>query len=209
MTGSIEIYRDLEQGSPEWLQARAGIATASEFATLLVKGKGPYGLGAGAVTYAYEKAGEIITGQPAPNFTSFEMERGKVWEAEVAAQYEFINDVHIERVGFMRRNRIGYSPDGLVGENGLIEIKTHQPKKLIGMLLDAEFPSDHRWQAVGGLMVSCREWIDLVGYWPGLPHLNRRLYREQVEKDIEQLDDALQRFNAFVDEIVAKIGGAA
>lgn len=199
------VFPELEQGTTEWLAARSGIPTASEFSTLLVAGKGPYGLGAGAITYACEKAGEILTGAPAENFSSPYADRGHALEPQVRAEYELITGADVREVGFIRFGRAGYSPDGLVGEDGLFECKTHAPKKLIGMLLDGEIPKEHRAQLLGGLLVSGRDWIELVGYWPGLPHVIRRLHRQDCEKEIAQLADAIERFNGFVDEIVARV----
>jgi hypothetical protein len=196
----LEIFNALVQGSPEWLAERAGLPTASEASTLLVKGKGPHGLGAGAVTYAHEVAGELLTGQAAPSFTSAATERGHEMEGEIRSYYELLNGVSVDEVGFMRRGRAGYSPDGLVGDDGLFEAKSHAPKKLIGMIINGGVPKDHRAQLDMGLLVSGRAWIDLTCYWPGIePHVVRH---HAEEKALSEMSDALERFNAYVDEVV-------
>ncbi len=188
----LEIFDNLEQGTPEWLSARAGLPTASEASTLLVKGKGPNGLGSGAVAYAYEVAGEILTGQAAPLFTSAATERGHEMEGEIRSYYELLNGGEVKEVGFMRRGRAGYSPDGLVGDDGLFEAKSHAPKKLIGMIMAGGVPKDHRAQLDMGLLVSGRAWINLTCYWLGIyPHVVRH---HAEEKALADLLDALDRF---------------
>ncbi|ULB09959.1 YqaJ viral recombinase family protein [Cereibacter azotoformans] len=199
---TVEVFRHMEQGTPEWLAARAGVATASRFSDILTKARKAGEVKKTRLNYAYELAGEILTGEPAPSFSSSAMERGKMLEPIVRSEYEFVSGKSVE-IGFLRAGRVGYSPDGLVGADGLLEIKTHQPKTLIGMLLEGGLPDEHKAQVQGGLWVSGREWLDYCGYWPGLPLHIVRVHRD--EKFIEELAEAVGEFNDLVDDVVARV----
>lgn len=191
---------DCEQGSQEWLAARAGLPTASEFHSILAKGEGKM-----RRAYLLRLTGEIITGQPAETFSNSHMERGKAMEDEARDAYAFVADVEPERVGFIVNDAlgVGYSPDSLIGANGLLEIKTKLPHLMVDLLLKDEFPPEHRAQCQGGLWVSEREWIDLVCYWPGMPKFVKRVKRD--ENYIATLSTEVERFKADLAEIVERI----
>lgn len=193
---------DCEQCSPDWYSARLGLPTASEFSTVLAKGKG----GAESLTrsrYLRTLAAEIITGEPGEAFESDAMRRGKAMEAEARRFYAFMHDVEPELVGFIRNGDTGCSPDALVGPDGLLEIKTKRGDILIEVLLKGELPPEHKAQVQGALWVAEREWIDFVAYWPGLPLFVKRCFRD--EPYIAVLAEEIARFNAELAEIVRKI----
>lgn len=196
------IHDDVEQGSDLWFQARAGKVTASAFDTVLAQGRG--GPSKTRQTYLYKLAGEIITGQVQDSYTNAHMERGHVMEDEARAWYEIMHS-EVQTVGFIAEDRIGYSPDGLVGDAGLLEIKTKLPHLLIPVLLSEDFPPEHKAQCQGGLWVSQREWIDLVCYWPGMPVAVHRAYRDEVY--IAEMAKAVSVFVGELDEIVEKLRG--
>jgi len=202
----------LPQGSTEWFQARSGVPTASELDSLLVAGKGPFGLGAGALTYAHTVAAEAwARGPVSQSFENEHTRRGHEMEAEFRVQYEFMNDISVQEIGFVRCAGFGYSPDGFVGDDGLYEGKAPGAGKLIGFLRDPGFPKEYRAQCLGGLLATGRNWIDLNAGWKDFPLLTRRLRREDVEKELVSLADAVERFNAYVQEtldFVAKIAGS-
>jgi hypothetical protein len=205
-------WRAVEQGSWEWLMLRAGVPTASELSSLLVKPKdpkkAPHGLGAGAITYAHTIAAERIIGGPVSAFQGNEhTERGHRLEGELADNYALLRGVDLDTVGFIRRGRFGYSPDRLVGANGLLEVKAPTPPKVIGMLRDPDFPGDYRAQCLGGLYATDREWIDIVVGAQHLPECIRRLDHERVRSEVDALKDALERFIAYVDDTVAFVHG--
>lgn len=203
---SVWLPDTLEQGTPEWLQARSGIPTASELDCLLVAGKGPYGLGAGALTYAHLIAAEAIIGGPAK--ASFENEhtrRGHEKEAEFRELYEFMTDALVEEIGFVRTDRLGYSPDGFVGTDGLYEGKAPGAGKLVGFLRDPGFPKEYRAQCVAGLLATGRDWVDLNAGADHLPLCTRRLTRDEAEQEIDALAYALERFHVYVRETVAYV----
>lgn len=191
-----------EQGTPEWFVARAGIVTASEFQTLLMKGKGG-GVSLTRQTYMRKLAGEIITGVPTEPYANQHMERGKVMEAEARDLYAFMSDCDPQQVGFVVQGRAGASPDSLIGDKGGLEIKTRLPHLQIELLERDEVPSEHLAQIQGGMWVCEREWWDFVSYWPKLPLFVKRVYRD--ESYIRKLAGAVDQFNGELDTLVARI----
>lgn len=193
---------DCEQGSEAWFRARAGMPTASEFATLLAKGRGE-SESKTRRTYMLRLAGEILTGEPMESYTNAHMERGKVMEDEARQLYAFLTDAQCERVGFIINGPKGCSPDSLIGNDGMLEIKTKLPHLLIDALLKDVFLPEHKAQCQGALWVAEREWIDLAVYWPRLPLLVKRAYRD--EPYIKSLSAEVDNFNTELQETVAKI----
>ncbi len=187
-----------EQNSAEWLRARMGIPTASQFSTVLAKGEGKT-----RRTYLLKLAGEIITGEPMESFSNEHTERGHRMEAEARDLYAFQTGAALERVGFIRNGRAGCSPDSLIGDTGGLEIKTKLPHLLAELILKDEFPAEHKAQVQGTLWLSGREWWDISVYWPGMPQFVKRAYRD--EPYIQRLVAEVERFNAELDEIVAQI----
>jgi hypothetical protein len=193
---------DCDQGSLEWFQARAGVVTASEFQTLLMKGKGG-GVSLTRQTYMRKLAGEIITGEPTESFTNAHMERGKAMEAEARDLYAFMSDCDPLQVGFIKSGRKGASPDSLIGDDGGLEIKTRLPHLMIELLEKDEVPPEHIAQIQGGMWVGEREWWDFVAYWPKLPLFVKRVYRDETY--IKTLAAAVDQFNDELDALVARI----
>ncbi|TIS99587.1 MAG: exonuclease, partial [Mesorhizobium sp.] len=166
---------DCEQGSSEWFTCRAGIPTASKFATVMAKGEGKT-----RSKYMRQLAGELLTGEPMESFTTPHMERGKTMEDEARETYAFIHDADIRRVGFIRNGDKGASPDSLVGDEGGIEIKTALPDIQIERLMGGKLPPEHKAQVQGNIWISGREWWDFVSYWPKLPMLTVRVFRDDI-----------------------------
>lgn len=198
----IEVL-DCEQGSEEWLRARMGIPTGSEFAVVLSPRAGKEGKG--RKTYLYKLAGEILTGEPMDSYTNAHFERGKEMEAEARAYYAFRHDVELTRVGFIKDTALntGVSPDSLIGANGALEIKTALAHLLIECLLKGDFPPVHKAQCQGVLWLTGREWIDLAVYWPSLPLFVTRAHRD--EDYIRELAKAVAEFNDELAETVARV----
>lgn len=198
---NLEII-ECEQGSPEWSQARLGVVTASEFHTVLAKGRGG-GDSKQRATYMRKLVGEIITGEPADNYTNHHMERGKVMEAEARDYYAFMTDIEPQRVGFLRRGRVGCSPDSLIGDKGMHEIKTKLPHLHIDVILADELPPEHKAQCQGALWIAEREWIDFQSYWPKMPTFIKRVHRDETY--IDALAKAVQEFIDEMDELYRRI----
>lgn len=189
MTDDLQIF-DCEQGSDEWFKVRLGIPTASNFAAIMAKGEG-----VGRRKYLYRLAGEIITGEPAESYSNKYMERGRAMESELRADYEFITGAKLTRVGFGLRGGMGASPDSLVDDDGMMEIKTEMPELLLERLerKDAPFPGEHRAQCQGGMAVFDRSWCDLVIGFRGMKAVKHRI--ERSEGYISELRAAVARFN--------------
>jgi len=191
-----------EQNSPEWLRARMGIPTASEFKKVISVNKDARD----KVTrraYMPKLAGEIITGEPSESYSNSHMERGHVMEAEARDLYCFVHDAPLTRVGFVRRGPCGCSPDSLIGDDGVLEIKTAFPHILIGYILADRFPAEHVAQCQGALFVTQRKWLDIAVYWPKMP-----LFVKRIERDDEyqtMLARSLSDFNSELAVIVERL----
>ncbi len=198
----IQIH-DVEQGSPEWFAVRAGIPTASEFSTVMAKGKD----GGRSITrdkYMRQLAGEILTGEPAPEgYSNAFMERGKALEDEARDLFAFIRDEEPQRVGFIRNGNKGASPDSLIGSASGLEIKVAIPAVQIERLQRGTLPAEHVPQVQGNLWVSERETWHFMSYCPKLPPLIVAVPRDEAY--IRKLETAIDQFNAELFEIVERI----
>ena len=193
---------ECEQGTEEWHRARMGIPTASEFSTVLAKGRNG-GDSKARKTYLYKLAGEILTGQPMEGYSNAHMERGHMMEPEARAAYSFIKDAEPVQVGFIRNGRAGASPDSLIGADGLLEIKTKLPHLMVEAIVRDDMPPEHKAQCQGQLWIAEREWIDIACYWPGMPLFTHRAQRD--EEYIAELAKAVDAFNAELDAIVERV----
>jgi len=194
---------DVEQGTPEWFAIRAGLPTASEFATVLAKGTDRKSPSVTRHKYLLKLAGEIITGEPEESYSNFHMERGRQMEAEARDLDTFVQDEPLTRVGFITNGPKGCSPDSLVGESGMVEFKTAIPSVLGDKLLKGGFPPEHKAQCQGSLWVAEREWIDLCVFWPKMPMLRVRAHRDDAY--IKSLSEAVDQFNEELAEIVDRL----
>ncbi len=197
----IEIM-DIEQRSDAWFAARAGIPTASMFATVMAKGRSG-GESKTRQTYLLKLAGEILTGEPMDNFSNGHMDRGAAMEEEARNFYCFMKDAEPQTIGFIRNGNKGASPDALLGDDGLLEIKTALPHILLEYILKDQFPTTHVAQCQGQLWVAERQWLDLIVYWPKLPLFVRRIERD--EKYIKTMAGEVDLFNEDLAEMVEKI----
>jgi hypothetical protein len=186
------------QNSEEWLRARMGIPTSSQFSAILAKGEGKT-----RRTYMLKLAGEIITGRPMESFSNEHTERGHEFEPEARDLYVFQTGAALERVGFIRSEAAGCSPDSLIGDDGGLEIKTKLPHLLIDVILKDEFPAEHKAQVQGTLWVTKRQWWDIAIYWPGIPLFVKRCHRDEAY--IQKLATEIDRFNAELGDVVSQI----
>ncbi|MCK5610745.1 YqaJ viral recombinase family protein [Candidatus Pacearchaeota archaeon] len=188
---------NMEQGTPEWHAARLGIPTASCFADVISKGRGG-GESARRRTYMLKILAERITGELPDNWTNEHTQRGHEDEPKARGAYEFVTGNKVQEVGFIIDDELkaGYSPDGLVGDDGTIEIKSKLPHLHLDCLLKNKVPAEHAAQEQGGMLVSGRQWCDHVGYSRGrnLPLFIKRVERD--EKLIAKIRDAIVAFNA-------------
>lgn len=201
----IEIFTAIEQNTPEWIQARAGIPTASEFKA--VRAKSRDGVQADSKTrngYLNKLADEQAYGNSVDEAYSNEhMERGHAWEDEARDIYALNTGNLPERVGFVKNHKLraGCSPDSLIGKQGALEIKTMLPKLWVQHLIKRTYPVEFKPQIQGIIWVTARQWCDLVIYWRG-----REPYIIRIERDeayIAELAKDVAAFNTELDATVA------
>lgn len=178
----ITIHRDIVQGSEEWHSLRGGILTASKMKHLLTEAKLEPAKNDKERAIFYEIMAQRITGYTPPEFQSFDMMRGHEEELEARMKYsEHIKPV--EQVGFITNDKfgftIGFSPDGLVDDDGLIEVKSRKDKFQLETILKNEMPSEFSIQVQTGLLVSERKWCDFISYCGGLPMMPLRIMADE------------------------------
>lgn len=200
---------NLIQGSAEWRQARCGSLGASRVADALAKTKS--GWGASRVNLMAELIAERLTGIPADNYTNAAMQWGTATEPDARAAYEFRHDIDVGLVGIVRHPVIAMthaSPDGLVGEDGLIEIKCPSTATHIETLLGASVPGKYLTQIQWQLACTRRAWCDFVSYDPRLPE-EHRLFVQRVPRDDKQIAELEREVETFLAEVDHKLSRIA
>ncbi|WP_330473795.1 lambda exonuclease family protein [Terrabacter sp. C0L_2] len=199
---TLNILTDLEQGSDEWLDARRGIVTASTVGKLLT----PTGRVASndfSRALTLELAAERIIGASEYVFVNADMERGNEVEPLARDLYASHYDRPVTQVGFMTEDKwgftIGFSPDGLVGDDGLIEVKGPRAKKHLRTIVEDQVPAEHMAQIQCGLLVSGRAWCDFITYFGGMPMYPIRVHADP--KWQEAIVVAVTMFELAVTEI--------
>jgi hypothetical protein len=173
------IISEHEQNTPEWIQERLGTPSASQFSRI-VNAKGERS--GSRQKYMDELAGEIISGEQKAGYYNKSMEKGHERELENISMYEFNNNVDVVRVGFCwqdEKKMYGASPDGLVGDDGLIECKNAEPHVQIERLRKYT-ASEHHRQVQGQMLVTGRKWCDVVSYSRGFKPVVVRFERDPV-----------------------------
>lgn len=184
------IHHTCLQGTTEWLTLRAGIPTASQFDRIITPKTRK--LSTQADKYLYQLLAERVLGRYLEETKSFYWaERGKQLEDEARLYYEALRDVGTETIGFITNDArtIGASPDRLVGDDGLLEIKCPAPQTHMGYLLGDPVSADYWLQVQGQLWIAERDWCDVISYHPELPSVVIRVTRN--EDDIAMLEDAI------------------
>ena len=195
-------HRDVAQYSDEYDRLKLGIPTSSHFHKIIT----PQGKPSKQWReYACVLIAERILEHKIEFYNSPAMERGLIVEAEAADWYEFDQDVTVQRIGFITdvNCTIGCSPDRLVGNEGLLEIKVPLPQTQVEYWLSGEVNERFQPQVQGQLYVSQRSWVDIVCWHDVLPKVVMRV--EPDEKFIEVLDRELQIFNFFIERVMEKI----
>ena len=190
-----------EQGSPEWLQERCGKVTASRIADLMAKTKS--GWSASRANYASQLICERLTGCVATSFTNAAMIHGTETEPEARRAYEFFVDRDVQQVGFVPHptiNMAGASPDGLVGDDGLLELKCPNSATHIETLLLGQIPDKYMKQMQFQMACTGRQWCDFASYDNRLPE-RMRLYVQRVKRDAALVGEIEADVTAFLKEI--------
>lgn len=199
-----------EQRTTEWFQARLGKVTSSRVADVIAKTKTGYS--ASRENYMAQLVVERMTNKISESYTNAAMEWGVANEKFARAAYELKMDIMVDETGLVDHPTIpmaGASPDGLVGEDGLVEIKCPNTATHIETLLsgepDAKYIKQMQWQ------MSCtgRAWCDFVSFDPRMPE-NLRLFVKRVQRDdslIAELEEEVRKFLAELEEKVIKLKG--
>jgi putative phage-type endonuclease len=192
----MEIIKDIPQGSDEWLALRFGWITASKFKDVLAKGQGKT-----RKSYMYQLAAEALTGERVETYSNEYMEWGTLTEPQARAMYELDSGNTVDEVSFIKLdepNKIGCSPDGLIGDDGMVEIKCPKTTTQIETFLSGKMPSGHRAQVQGQLWVSGRQWTDFVSFDPRIDG-ESSYFCVRVERDeeyIKEIEHACFQFAA-------------
>lgn len=211
MPEEVVIRRDLIQGTDEWMDARCGLLTASEM-HLIITPTLKVAKNDKTRSHLYELLAQRVSGFVEPGFVSFDMERG--WENEALARYVYSEKVApVEEVGFITNNKwgftLGYSPDGLVGDDGLIECKSRRQKFQVETIISDAMPDDYLIQAQAGLLISGRKWLDFISYSGGLPmaiirvHPDEKVQAAIVEAALEFEKNLAEKLDAYRAAIAA------
>lgn len=196
---------DLTQGSEEWLQARAGSLGASCVHEALARTKS--GWGATRANLMARLVAERLTGRPSDTYTNAAMQHGTTTEPEARAAYEFRTDVDVAQVGLIKHPSIAWShasPDGLVGDVGLLEIKCPSTATHIDTLLGQKVPEKYRTQMLWQLACTGRSWCDFVSYDNRMPE-SMRMFVARVHRDDEAIAELENNVREFLVELEDKL----
>lgn len=174
---------EIVQGSPEWHAVRLGKVTASRIADVCARTKS--GWGAGRKNYMAELVAERLTGERTEGFTNAAMQWGTDMEPEARIAYEFYRDATVVETGFVLHPSIaetGASPDGLVGDHGLVEIKCPNTATHIETLRGGSIPEKYFLQMQWQMACTGRQWCDFASYDPRMPE-SMRLFVDRVKRD--------------------------
>lgn len=195
----------MEQRSPEWFAARCGKVTASRIADLMAKTK--TGWGASRKNYMAELIAERLTGVTAQSYTNAAMQWGTDTEPQARAAYEFFRDEVVEEVALVDHPKIAMtsaSPDGLVGDNGMLEIKCPNTATHIDTLLTKKIPGKYILQMQWQMTCADRQWCDYASFDPRMPeHL--RLFVDRVHRDSKKIAEIEAAVSEFLTELDGKV----
>jgi len=189
------------QGSPEWFASRCGLVTASRIADIVARTKS--GWSTSRANYMAELVAERLTGKVNDGFTSAAMQWGTDNEPVARLHYEFMTNETVTEIGFVKHPTIGdtgASPDGLVGDNGLVEIKcpitaTHIDT-LLGQMVPAKYQTQMQWQ----MACTGRQWCDFVSFDPRMPE-SMQLFLARVPRDAERITELETHVIEFLNEL--------
>lgn len=199
---------DCEQNSAEWLAARCGSLGASSIADMVAKTR--TGWGASRFNLAAKLVCERLTGTPQESYTNAAMQWGHDTEPQARAMYEFMRDVAVQQVGLVLHPSISKShasPDGLVGDDGLIEIKCPNTATHIETLLSEDIEGKYVKQMQWQMSCCGRAWCDFVSFDPRLP-AEMQMFVQRVRRDdefIAELEREARLFLAEIDKTIATL----
>lgn len=195
----------MEQGSIEWFQARAGKVTASRVADVVARTKS--GPAASRGNYLAQLVCERLTGMVAEGYSSPEMRHGVEQEPFAREAYEYVSGVFVDQVGMVDHPAIamtGASPDGLIGSDGLVEIKCPNTATHIDTLLSGKVPAKYVTQMAWQMACTGRAWCDFVSFDPRMPS-HMQLFVQRVERDDTLIAELEREVSAFLNEVATTV----
>ncbi|WP_432846019.1 lambda exonuclease family protein [Amycolatopsis sp. CA-161197] len=206
---SLIEYPDVIQGSDEWHDQRRGIVTASVVGQLVTPKALKIAANDKSRSIVAQLVAERITGYTDPTYVGDDMLRGVEDELRARDLYAEVYQRPVREVGFLLRKegtwQLGYSPDGLVGDDGLIEVKAPRAKGHLSTILADDVPAEYMAQCQAGLLVSGREWLDFISFSGGMPMWHKRVLPEPAWQDA--IVAAVEQFEATAAEMVADYAG--
>lgn len=200
----MKIHRDVEQNSLAWMKLRMGKVTASELGNLLTP-KFELRTGEMPHTYLCKKVAEAYRGTPLMGFQSYQMEQGQELEDEARGWIAFESGLKVDQVAFIESEdgRSGASPDGLIGEDGGLELKCPEPHTHTKYLLNGSLPAEYACQVHMSMYVTGRSWWKFLSYRRFFPPFIITVDRD--EKIIATIGEAISKFSAKYDTALAKL----
>lgn len=202
-----EVIETIEiiQGTPEWKQLRLGKVTASRVKDVMARIK----TGEAAVrrNYRAQLVAERLSGQPDDGFSNAAMQRGTEQEPFARAAYEMLTGNLVEQVAFIDHPEIemaGASPDGLIGSDGLVEIKNPNTSTHIGYALDGRPPAEYRDQMLWQMECCGRDWCDFVSFDSRMPE-HMQLFVVRYHRDQERIDIIKDEVIKFLYEVEVEV----
>ncbi|MFC0282425.1 lambda exonuclease family protein [Camelimonas abortus] len=195
----------MQQGSVEWLNARVGKVTASRVADVIARTKSGYSASRDA--YMSQLLVERLTGIPAQQYTSPAMQWGTDTEPQARDAYSFLHNVRVEQVGLIEHPVIGMSaasPDGLVGADGLVEIKCPNTHTHIDTLLSERIPAQYEAQMLWQMACTGRDWCDFVSFDPRVP-AELQIFVKRFHRDAERIASIEAEVIKFLAELDDKL----
>ena len=196
---------EIVQGSDAWKQMRLGKVTASRVADVIAKTQS--GSSASRANYMAQLIAERLTGVVAESYTNAAMQHGTETEPEARSAYEFYQSTTVEQVAFVPHPKIdqaGCSPDGLVGSDGLVEIKAPNTATHLETLLDQKIPSKYVPQMMFQMACTGRQYCDFVSYDPRMPE-HMRLFVKRLHRDETKIREIEEEVAAFLLEMAVKL----
>jgi len=195
----------IEQRTTEWFAQRCGHLTASRIADMMARTQ--KGWGASRANYAAQLIAERLTGVAESGFTSAAMQHGIDTEAAARAAYGFMQDVEVVEAPFVLHPRLawsGASPDGFVGDDGLVEIKCPNTATHITTLRGGEIPDKYIKQMQWQMACTEKDWCDFVSFDPRMP-VEMQLHIQRVDRDNDLIAEIESAAIGFLDEIAATV----
>ncbi len=202
------MWHNIQQNTDEWLALRSGKVTGSAISKIMANNGKAFGEPAKAL--AVDIAVERITGKPSPQgYTNAHMQRGHEQEPLARMVYEDKTFTDVANGGFYDNDLTGCSPDGLVGDDGVVEIKSVIRSVHYKRIAKGGFDPSYRWQLAFNLLQSEREWIDFISYCADFTDDKKlfiyRVYKEDFNDEFNQIKTRLKEFFSLVDDIRGRI----